>query len=413
MQIVGYVSLLAASLFPAVLFAQSAPSLPVPVGQSATSAEPVWQMQDSGTTAGLRGIDSVDSKVAWASGTGGTVLRTIDGGAHWTRCATPDADKDGATLDFRGVQAWDAQTAIVMASGPGDKSRLYRTNDGCKTWKLLFINPDGDGFWDAFRLVQVPTGKAEPATRRQGVIVGDPVDGVFAEFTSQDGDQWTKADGGQAGLPSARSGETIFAASNSSLLFVGAGQVLFVTGGAAGSRSRLLSEDVKHDPHVSWKYVGGDIPLAIGPTAGAFSVESSYSYAPKNLPELLSSPPKVGPRVYYFPTEATCIAVGGDYKKPPKSKGTAAFSVDGGLHWTASITPPHGYRSAVQWSSSLYAWITVGTNGSDVSRDDGRTWQPLDNGNWNALSLPFVVGPQGRIARLNPAAILLSSPQPH
>jgi len=40
-----------------------------------------------------------------------------------------------------------------------------------------------------------------------------------------------------------------------------------------------------------------------------------------------------------------------------------------------------------------------------ISRDDGRTWQPLDNGNWNALSLPFIVGPKGRIARLNPSAI--------
>jgi hypothetical protein len=41
----------------------------------------VWQVQESGTTAGLRGIDSVDGTVAWASGSGGTVLRTIDGGA--------------------------------------------------------------------------------------------------------------------------------------------------------------------------------------------------------------------------------------------------------------------------------------------------------------------------------------------
>jgi hypothetical protein len=50
-------------------------------------------------------------------------------------------------------------------------------------------------------------------------------------------------------------------------------------------------------------------------------------------------------------------------------------------------------------------WIAVGTNGSDLSRDDGRTWQRLDDGKWNALSLPFVVGPEGRIARLNPAAL--------
>jgi hypothetical protein len=107
------------------------------------------------------------------------------------------------------------------------------------------------------------------------------------------------------------------------------------------------------------------------------------------------------------------IAVGGDYSKFEVSDGTAAtckrelkdppfmtfFKCE------ASITPPHGYRSAVQWSEALKAWITVGTNGSDISRDDGKTWQPLDNGIWNALSLPFVVGPNGRIARINPSAL--------
>ena len=101
----------------------------------------------------------------------------------------------------------------------------------------------------------------------------------------------------------------------------------------------------------------------------------------------------------------TLIAVGGDYTKPNESVGTAAWSTYGGEYWTASTIPPHGYRSAVQWSDSLKLWITVGTNGSDISRDDGKTWQPLDNGNWNALSLPFVVGPNGRIARLDPKAL--------
>ena len=75
------------------------------------------------------------------------------------------------------------------------------------------------------------------------------------------------------------------------------------------------------------------------------------------------------------------------------------------MRWKASKTAPHGFRSAVQWSEDLKAWITVGTNGSDISRDDGKTWQPLDDGNWNALSLPFVVGPNGRIARLDPEGL--------
>ena len=133
-------------------------------------------MQDSGTTAGLRGIDSVDGTIAWASGTGGTILKTTDGGAHWQKCAIPDADRDGATLDFRGVQAWDATTAIVMASGPGDKSRLYKTTDGCKSWKLVFRNPDRG------RLL----GRQFPAQNvligNTGLLLGDPVKGRFASL---------------------------------------------------------------------------------------------------------------------------------------------------------------------------------------------------------------------------------------
>ncbi len=57
----------------------------------------------------------------------------------------PGAEK----LDFRGIWAWDANTAVAMSSGPGDLSRLYKTTDGCSSWKLLYTNPDKDGFWDA------------------------------------------------------------------------------------------------------------------------------------------------------------------------------------------------------------------------------------------------------------------------
>jgi hypothetical protein len=105
-----------------------------------------------------------------------------------------------------------------------------------------------------------------------------------------------------------------------------------------------------------------------------------------------------------FRDEIHGIAVGGDYAKPNESSGTAASTNDGGLHWIASEKPPHGYRSSVAWSEDLRVWIAAGTNGSDISRDDGKTWQAVDDGNWNALSLPFVVGPKERIARLSVAA---------
>ena len=48
-----------------------------------------WTLQESHTTAGLRGVHSVDGRVAWASGAQGTILRTLDSGKNWQRCATP------------------------------------------------------------------------------------------------------------------------------------------------------------------------------------------------------------------------------------------------------------------------------------------------------------------------------------
>ena len=73
-----------------------------------------WEFQTSNTTADLRGIHSLGNGVAWASGTNGTVLRTEDGGYVWQTCAVPPGAEK---LDFRGIQGFDANTAIVMSSG--------------------------------------------------------------------------------------------------------------------------------------------------------------------------------------------------------------------------------------------------------------------------------------------------------
>jgi photosystem II stability/assembly factor-like uncharacterized protein len=354
-------------------------------------ALPAWQMQDTGSTASLRGIDAVDATVAWASGTEGTVLKSTDGGAHWQKCAVPEANKDGATLDLRGVEGWDAQTAIVMASGPGEKSRLYKTTDGCRTWQLLFKNPDApNGFFDSFWL-----------NDSGGMLLGDPVGGKFVVFrTGNGGKSWKREP--PEGL--ALHGRTLaaFAASNGSIA-KGNRQFAwgFVTGGKDGAvlfnrlsdpeeegTSGIVGQMVRKK--VGWKT--SQIAVAHGAeSSGAFSVAYRYPVTIGICQECK------------FEDNSRFIAVGGDYLKPNESTGTAASSTDGGWTWTAATKPPHGFRSSVQWSEALKAWITVGTNGSDVSCDDGKTWQPLDDGNWTALSLPFAVGPGGRIARLVPA----------
>jgi len=109
------------------------------------------------------------------------------------------------------------------------------------------------------------------------------------------------------------------------------------------------------------------------------------------------------------------VVVGGDYSRPNEASYTAVYSTDGRLlQWNKAETFPHGFRSAVAYDTQQKLWITVGPNGTDISRDDGRNWTPLKptkedapdaDKNWNALSLPFVVGPNGRIGKLRPTAL--------
>src|SRR6266852_664221 len=66
-----------------------------------------WEKIPVPTTASLRGLSVVGENIVWASGTGGTVLRTVDAGKTWSVMIVPGAEK----LDFRGIHAFDDKTA--------------------------------------------------------------------------------------------------------------------------------------------------------------------------------------------------------------------------------------------------------------------------------------------------------------
>jgi photosystem II stability/assembly factor-like uncharacterized protein len=328
-----------------------------------------WEVQPSRTTANLRGIHSVNGSVAWASGADGTVLLTENGGLDWRRCATPPGAEK---LDFRGIWAWDAQNATVMSSGPGDQSRLYKTTDGCSHWTEELKNADKDGFWDA--LAFQPQDFGMLGDQKTGVLIGDPVHGRFDTYVKLLGHGWFIDNDSCV----SREGEAGFAASNTAVYVFGSRRYVLVTGGKSGPRA-LLSPLLAYVDSTK-DCLAVPLPLAGGnESSGAFSVA--------------------------FRDVDHGVVVGGDYKKPDSREGTAAWTSDGGRHWTSASQPPHGYRSAVAWDSQAKLWIAVGTNGSDISRDDGKTWRRLDDGNWNALSLPYVVGPNGRIGKRRPDAL--------
>ncbi len=344
-----------------------------------------WDLEDPPTTADLRGVSNTGGGAVWASGSHGTVVRSEDGGYLWQACAMPPGAEK---LDFRGIQATDENVAVIMSSGKGDLSRLYKTTDGCKSWKLVFTNPDKDGFWDALRKV----------TDKQFYLMGDPVDGKFAMFYSSDaGNTWSIAD--DPGLEAEKDAGA-FAASNSSLVAQGP-FLFFGTGGTASPHvyytyAKCASGATDSCP-IAWGKA--DLPIAGGSAAaGVFSLTSrmTTSQAGKN--------------------KTILVAVGGVYDKPELTAGTAATSVDGGKSWTAAATPPHGYRSAVSYDAIRQNLIAVGPTGTDISTDDGKNWTALKplkgqaadaDQHWNALSFPFVVGPKGRIGKLNANATSL------
>jgi hypothetical protein len=301
-------------------------------------------------------VSAVNPAVIWASGAGGNYLRTLDGGATWHAAVLPGA----AGLDFRSVRALDSATAWLMSSGPGAQSRVYRTADGGAHWSPLYTNPDAGGFFDALAFWDA----------RRGVVLGDPVDGRFVILTTGDGGQtWQRRK-----LPPALPNEGAFAASNSCLVLRGKREVWFGTGGPSGARVFHSSDGGLH-----WDVAG--TPLRHdGAGAGIFSLD--------------------------FAPSRHGVAVGGDYGKPADTTGNVAVTSNGGRAWAEpGGAHPTGYRSAVAFLSGRKVWIAVGSSGSDISRDSGRSWTPFDSGAYNAIGTAggdaaWAVGPGGRIARL-------------
>src|SRR4051794_6469069 len=137
------------------------------------SAHSQWVKQHVNTTASFRGLSVVNEKVVWASGTGGTVIRTIDGGKTWNVIVVPGAEK----LDFRDIEAFDANTAYILSIGNGESSRIYKTIDGGTNWNLQFKNADAKAFFDAIAC----------KSPSRCFAMADPIDNSFPLIGTVDG----------------------------------------------------------------------------------------------------------------------------------------------------------------------------------------------------------------------------------
>jgi photosystem II stability/assembly factor-like uncharacterized protein len=305
-------------------------------------AAPRWTVQTSGVTGRLRGVSAVSERVAWASGAGATVLRTVDGGRIWQKLSVTNEQ-----LDFRDIDALGDQTAYVLSIGTGPASRIYKTADAGESWTLQFKSDDPKAFLDAMSFWDA----------NNGIVFGDSIDRHFYVLTTADGGKtWSRVP--DKSLPQALENEGAFAASGTNIAVYGKTHAWIGTGAALKSRV-LRTSDHGH----TWQVA--DTPLASGPSAGIFSIA--------------------------FRDEKHGVVAGGDYSKETEAVDNLAVTGDGGISWTL-VKGLSGFRSVVTYvpGAKTPTLIALGPSGGDYSTDDGKTWAPITGPGFDTFS--FVPG---------------------
>ncbi len=197
------------------------------------------------------------------------------------------------------------------------------------------------------------------------IVLGDPIDGkFFIARTFDGGDSWRTIP--EKNYPVADSGEACFASSGTNIRKIGNDVACFVTGGL---RSRLFIKDKKID-----------LPILQGKeTTGANSI------AIKN--------------------KKTFIVVGGDFNAPASTDKNCVLTKGAGENWSFPSTPPHGYRSCVEYLEKN-TWITCGLTGVDISNDNGHTWNLISKESFHVCRKAkkgksvFLAGGKGNIGKL-------------
>ncbi|PWL29814.1 MAG: oxidoreductase [Roseivirga sp. XM-24bin3] len=317
---------------------------------------PYWQPQESGVTAGFRGLSAVSDDVAWASGSAGTVIRTIDGGGTWENVSIPGTD----TLQFRDIEAFDANTAIVLSAGL--PAVIYKTTDGGQNWEQKYFSMVEGTFYDAMDFWN----------DKEGIAFGDAIDGrLLILKTSDGGETWNELPFEQR--PQALDGQGGFAASGTCLRTVGENQVYI---GLGGQEASLF---YSFDKGETWQKT--ITPMQSGEsTEGIFSID--------------------------FKNEMEGLMVGGDYRGDSLTKINAAYTTDGGKSWFPVMAgmKPNGYRSgvAVYYNNLVLA---VGRESCDFYYDGDKAYTPME-GKYYAVSVSktgksaWASGPRGAVAKL-------------
>jgi photosystem II stability/assembly factor-like uncharacterized protein len=311
-----------------------------------------WELIETPVNSSIRGLSPITSNIVWASGSGGTWLRTLDGGLTWDSGVIDGLD----SVDFRDIEGLDAATAIAVSAG--QPAVIYKTKNGGQSWEKKFQGAEKD-FFDGMGF-----------HRGNGYVIGDVVDGIWRIVRTKDyGETWDFSETS----PKGKDGAGSFAASGSGIL-ANEDDLWFISG---GEESKVYYSP---DRGFHWSIIA--TPIIQGkPSQGAFSIS------------------QIDNNIMY--------AVGGDFLDENSTEKNAMISLDKGQSWSIlNGNPPSGYRSGVTYYPFHHWLITVGPNGSDFSKNGGQDWERFSDIGFHAVFLDksqssvWAAGPGGKIARL-------------
>jgi photosystem II stability/assembly factor-like uncharacterized protein len=317
-------------------------------------AQPSVKILESGKRISIRGLSVVNDNVIWASGSSGSVARSVDGGNTFTWITVPGYEKN----DFRDIEAFDANTAIIMAITT--PAAILKTTDGGKNWRKVFEDTTKGAFFDAMDF----------ADAKHGVLIGDPLGStVYAATTSDNGDSWKKTDWSAANenMFGANEGEAFFASSGTNIKLLDAGfHLAFVSGGKS---SRL--------------FINGN----------------------RDLLPIMQGKESTGANSIAVYKNKKAVIVGGDFSKDTISTNNCVLVSLKDETMLSPQTPPHGYRSSVIYLDEKNL-LTCGTSGIDISKDGGMNWELISTNSFHVCQKAkkgkaiFLAGGGGRIAKL-------------
>jgi photosystem II stability/assembly factor-like uncharacterized protein len=313
-----------------------------------TNAQTI-KLLTSGTKTSMRGLSVVTNKIVWASGSNGTIAKSIDGGETWQWLTVKGYEK----TDFRDIEAFDEKTAIIM--GIDSPAIILKTINAGETWIEVYRNDTKGMFLDAMDFLN----------DKEGAVIGDPINNLFFAAHTKDGGETWKEEIVSKKIY-ANKGEAAFASSGTNIRKLNNGTNIFVSGGLSS--------------HLFIGNTGKSLPILQGKeSTGANSIASKDN------------------KIF--------IVVGGDFNTKDSTTKNCFITKNGGVNWTTPISSPTGYRSCIEY---LYkqTWITCGLNGVDITTNDGINFKQISNTSFHVCrrakkgNAVFFAGGGGRLGRM-------------